>query len=63
MSIIKSIIDLAHILGLEVLVEVVETPQDTKYLKGVSCDIGKGYYFYKPMPAKELENILQNNRK
>lgn len=57
-SIIKSMIDLSHDLGLEVVAEGVETKEDVENLSELECDIGQGYYFYKPMPANELEKLL-----
>lgn len=59
-SIIKSMIDLSHDLGLEVVVEGVETKEDVECLSELKCYIGQGYYFYKPMPANELEKLLNN---
>lgn len=57
-SIIKSMIDLSHDLGLEVVAEGVETKEDVQWLSELECDIGQGYYFYKPMPSSELEKLF-----
>lgn len=59
LSIIESIIDLSHRLGLEVIAEGIETLQDAENLRKVKCGKGQGYYYYKPMPVEKLDNTLQ----
>jgi diguanylate cyclase (GGDEF)-like protein len=58
-SIIKSIIQIAENLGLETLAEGVETRDQFMHLKDEGCKLIQGYYFYKPMPAKEIESLLK----
>ena len=58
-AIIKSIIQIAKNLSIKVLAEGVETEEQYKYLKDNGCDIIQGYYFYKPMPAREIEKIIR----
>ena len=57
----KSIIQIAKNLKIKVLAEGVETEEQFIYLRDNGCDIIQGYYFYKPMPASEIEklNILE----
>ncbi len=57
-AITKSLIDLAHEIGLKVVAEGIETEEQYKYLKEINCDIGQGYYFNKPEPTKEFEKLL-----
>ncbi len=52
------IINLAKSLGLNVLAEGVETEQQLDFLNQKMCDNVQGYYYYKPMPAEEMEKIL-----
>lgn len=59
-AIIKSIIQVAKNLGIEVLAEGVETEDQYMYLRKEECDIIQGYYFYKPMPANEIETLLNS---
>ncbi|MCW8935907.1 MAG: EAL domain-containing protein [Gammaproteobacteria bacterium] len=56
--IVKSIIDLAHNLGLSVVAEGVETKEILNHLNRLGCDIAQGYLIAKPMPAKEFEVFL-----
>lgn len=60
-EIIKTIIVLARIMGLDVIAEGVETQQQESFLTQWKCDEIQGYYYYKPMPAKEIEGLLQTN--
>ena len=58
--IVKSIIDLAHNLGLSVVAEGVETQEVLDSLNKLGCDIAQGYLIAKPMPANEFEYFLNN---
>ena len=60
-EIIKTIIVLARIMGLDVIAEGVETQEQESFLTQWTCDDIQGYYYYKPMPAKEIEGLLQTN--
>jgi len=56
--IVKSIIDLAHNLGLTVIAEGVETLEQLDFLKFNHCDEVQGYYFYRPMEEGKVEEII-----
>jgi len=60
-AITKVIINLAKSLGLEVLAEGVETNVQLEFLSQKMCDEAQGYLYYKPMPAIEIEKILDLN--
>ncbi|HAE42305.1 MAG TPA: hypothetical protein DCG34_05215 [Clostridiales bacterium] len=55
----KSIVDLAHDLGLKVIIEGVETEDQLKFVKKNGCDMAQGYYLGKPGPTSEIERILK----
>jgi len=57
-AIAKVIINLAKNMNLKVIAEGVETKTQLDYLNTHKCDEIQGYYFYKPMPAEEIEKIL-----
>lgn len=54
------IINLGKSLGLNVIAEGVETKGQLDFLNVQSCDDVQGYYYYKPMPAQEIEAVLIN---
>jgi len=51
-GIIQAIVSLARTLGMEVIAEGVETPEQLEYLKTLGCDYGQGYFFSKPVDAE-----------
>lgn len=53
------IIKLAKSLGINVLAEGVETAPQLAYLNQEMCEYTQGFYHYKPMPANEIAEILQ----
>jgi len=53
--IVKSIIDLAHNLGLTVVAEGVENVDIARRLQQLNCDQLQGYYFSKALPADQFE--------
>jgi EAL domain-containing protein (putative c-di-GMP-specific phosphodiesterase class I) len=59
-AIVKTIIQLAKNLKLNVIAEGVETKAQFEFFNKHMCDEIQGFYFYKPMPAKEIEEILIN---
>jgi diguanylate cyclase (GGDEF)-like protein len=59
MVIVKSIIDLGHNLGLEVVAEGAETPGELTALRDLGADRLQGYVISKPMPAEDLTKWLR----
>jgi diguanylate cyclase (GGDEF)-like protein len=52
--IIRSTIDLAHNMKLQVVAEGVETQEVADHLKLLGCDVMQGYFFSRPVPAIEF---------
>ena len=52
-AIASSIITLGHNLDMRIVAEGVETPEQGDFLCSQGCDMVQGYYFGKPLPAKE----------
>jgi diguanylate cyclase (GGDEF)-like protein/PAS domain S-box-containing protein len=57
-ALVRTIIDLCHTLGLEVLAEGIETPEQAALLRDMGCDLGQGYYFARPLPSEEFAEQL-----
>ncbi|MDX1388374.1 MAG: EAL domain-containing protein, partial [Acidobacteriota bacterium] len=57
--IVRSTIELAQNLGLEVVVEGVETEEVWNALKLLGCDYGQGFFFSEPVPAETLTESLR----
>ena len=55
--IVKHIIDMAHKMDLKTICEGVETEGQYLKLKELGADIIQGFYFAKPIPKKEFEEI------
>ena len=62
MTIVSTIISLAHSLKMKVVAEGVETEEQSRYLKLLKCDEMQGYLFSKPLPASELTKMLEEHR-
>ena len=59
MTIVSTIISLAHSLNMKVVAEGVETEEQSKYLKLLKCDEMQGYLFSKPLPSAQLIDLLR----
>jgi EAL domain-containing protein (putative c-di-GMP-specific phosphodiesterase class I) len=53
-EIVSAVINLAHVLGLKVVAEGVETEQQLDVLRSLNCDFAQGYLFSRPLPAADL---------
>jgi EAL domain-containing protein (putative c-di-GMP-specific phosphodiesterase class I) len=60
---VRSTIDLAHGLGLEVTAEGVETPAAFALLAGMRCDLAQGYLVSRPCTLEELVAILNDEKR
>jgi EAL domain-containing protein (putative c-di-GMP-specific phosphodiesterase class I) len=57
-KIVKTIINLAHNLGMDVIAEGAETAEHVALLNGMACDCLQGYVFSKPLEPKEVDSLL-----
>ncbi|MGJ7459031.1 putative bifunctional diguanylate cyclase/phosphodiesterase [Halomonas sp. RA08-2] len=60
--IVRSTIELAHNLGLEVVAEGVETSASRALLEALSCDLLQGYLFSRPLPPNDLLSWARAHR-
>ncbi|HEX2568492.1 MAG TPA: EAL domain-containing protein [Polyangia bacterium] len=61
-SIVAAIIQMAHSIGLSVIAEGVESTEELDFLVRQGCDEIQGYLFSKPLPLKDFETLLAENR-
>jgi EAL domain-containing protein (putative c-di-GMP-specific phosphodiesterase class I) len=57
-EIIKTIVILAHSLGIKAIAEGVETQEQLTQLKSFGCDEAQGYFFAKPVDSQAAESII-----
>ncbi|HST54119.1 MAG TPA: EAL domain-containing protein [Pyrinomonadaceae bacterium] len=57
-EIVRSIVMLAQVLGMDVVAEGVETKEQLKILRDLRCEYGQGYYFSRPSNAADAEKII-----
>jgi len=62
-TIMRTIIDLGHALGMIVLAEGIETPDQEKWLIENGCDYGQGFLFARPLPLSMLIAFLRERNK
>jgi EAL domain-containing protein (putative c-di-GMP-specific phosphodiesterase class I) len=56
-AIARSIIQLGHNLGMQVIAEGVETAEQVESLQHLGCDVVQGFYFGRPVPAGEVGRL------
>ncbi|MFL6211702.1 MAG: putative bifunctional diguanylate cyclase/phosphodiesterase [Pyrinomonadaceae bacterium] len=61
-EIVRTIMQLAQNLGMDVVAEGVETEAQRTQLRALECTFGQGYYFAKPMDSDAAEAFLQGHR-
>ncbi len=62
-AILDATIDMAKRVGHEIVAEGVETEEQRIYLSQKGCEYFQGYLFSRPVPAQEIERILNQRAK
>jgi EAL domain-containing protein (putative c-di-GMP-specific phosphodiesterase class I) len=58
LQIVRTIVELARVLGMDVVAEGIETCEQYRLLQQMGCRLGQGYLFARPMPAHEIAHLL-----
>jgi predicted signal transduction protein with EAL and GGDEF domain len=58
-ALMRAIADLGHALGLTVVAEGVETPDQLEHVRAANCDAAQGYLFARPLPAEAARRHLE----
>ena len=53
-----AIVALARSLGIAVVAEGIERPDQLAYLQALHCDSGQGFYFGRPMESRAISRLL-----
>ena len=59
-SILETVVNMSRQMGLPIIVEGVETKMQEDFLRDMGCRYTQGYYYYKPLPIAEFENLLSD---
>lgn len=59
-ELVRTIVNMAHNLGMEVVAEGVETNEQYTLLRALGCEYVQGYLFSKPVPAAAAALLLSN---
>lgn len=62
-ALVQSIVNLAHSQGIEVVAEGVENQTQARMLADMGADLGQGYWFSRPLPSGQLDDLLVNHPK
>lgn len=62
-GILESVVNMAKMMGLPVIVEGVETQTQENFLLELGCRYIQGYYYYKPLPITQFEELLSDERR
>lgn len=57
-AIVRTIVALAHALGMDVIAEGVETAAQLAKLRAIGCEYGQGYFFAKPLPSEAATALM-----
>jgi diguanylate cyclase (GGDEF)-like protein len=58
-AIVASVVELAHMLGMTVVAEGVETVEQHNRLASLGCDACQGYFFAHPLTANQIDTLIQ----
>jgi EAL domain-containing protein (putative c-di-GMP-specific phosphodiesterase class I) len=62
LDIVKAIISLAKTFKLGIVAEGIELEEDVSALKDLSCDMGQGYLFSKPLSVSDTHNFIKEHK-
>jgi EAL domain-containing protein (putative c-di-GMP-specific phosphodiesterase class I) len=59
LQIVRTIIELARVMGMEVVAEGIETLEQYRLLREMKCRYGQGFLFARPMSAEAVTQLLR----
>lgn len=61
LGILETVCNMAGILGIDIIVEGVETEEQRKYLLSMHCRYAQGYYFYRPLSVADFSEAMDHS--
>jgi EAL domain-containing protein (putative c-di-GMP-specific phosphodiesterase class I) len=62
LAFVKTIVNLCHDIGIDVIAEMVETPEEKEILLGLGVGLGQGYLFGRPSSIMNDLTAIQLNK-
>ncbi len=59
LQIVRTIIELARVLGMDVVAEGIESCEQYRLLRDLGCRFGQGFLFARPLPVETLTELLR----
>jgi EAL domain-containing protein (putative c-di-GMP-specific phosphodiesterase class I) len=59
LQIVRTIIELARVMGMDVVAEGIETAEQYRLLRGMGCRYGQGFLFARPLSAEAVTQLLR----
>jgi diguanylate cyclase (GGDEF)-like protein len=59
LGIVKTIVNMAHCLNLEVVAEGIETEEQRSILEDLGCQYGQGFLFSRPLDVQAMTNLIE----
>jgi EAL domain-containing protein (putative c-di-GMP-specific phosphodiesterase class I) len=60
--IVEEIISMATKINIKTICEGVETEQQRDFLKQAGCEMAQGFFYARPMPQADFEELLDNEK-
>ena len=61
--VLSSVIDMADKMNIDIICEGIETEEQVDFLKHSNCDTAQGFFYAKPIPLADFEDMLDNGIK
>lgn len=61
--VMRDLVDMGKHLNLQIIIEGVETREQSDFLEAIGCDIAQGYLYGAPMSIEEFEKVLEKDQK
>ncbi|NTV42167.1 MAG: EAL domain-containing protein, partial [Syntrophobacteraceae bacterium] len=61
-NLVKAFVALAKNLNLTLVAEGIENPDQCEFVSMIGCELGQGFLFSAPLPAREIMSVLQECR-